>query len=114
MEINTTREKDAVIVSLKGRMDAITSLEFDESMSTLISAGGKFFIINLSQLDYISSAGLRSFLKIAKQLKAKDGKILFAGLQGPVHDVFKISGFITIFNVYETEEEALKSYLCAS
>jgi anti-anti-sigma factor len=114
MEINTTRKKDAVIVSVKGRMDAVTSLEFDKDMSALISGGGNIFVINLGELDFISSSGLRSILKIAKQLKAKNGEILFAGLQDPVHDVFKISGFSTIFRIYETEDEALKGCLCAS
>jgi anti-sigma B factor antagonist len=109
MEIITKKEKEAVIVAVKGRLDAVTSLEFDKSMSALISAGNNIFIINLSQLDFISSSGLRSILKAAKQLKASGGKILFASLQDPVNDVFKISGFSTIFAIYETEEEALRA-----
>ena len=72
-------------------------------------AGGDYtLVINLTGLEYISSAGLRSILSTAKQLKAKDGKMLFTGLQGPVKDVFKISGFGSIFKTFETEEEALR------
>lgn len=109
MEIDTKKEKEVVVVSVKGRMDAVTSLEFDQRMSALISAGENMFLINLSQLEFISSSGLRSVLKLAKQLKAKNGKVLFAALRDPVHDVFKISGFSTIFKIYETEEEALRA-----
>ncbi len=64
-------------------------------------------IINLSDLEYISSAGLRSILAIAKVLKAKGGKMIFACLKGTVKDVFKISGFGSIFQIYDSEEEAL-------
>jgi anti-anti-sigma factor len=109
MEIITKKEKGAVIVSVKGRMDAVTSLEFDKRMSALVSAGDTIFVLNLSQLDFISSSGLRSVLKIAKQLKPGGGRLLFAGLQDPVKDVFKISGFSTIFAIYNTEEEALQA-----
>jgi len=109
MEISTKKENNAVVVSVKGRMDAVTSPEFEKSLSALIATGENTFLINLSQLEYISSAGLRGILTIAKQLKAKDGKIFFAALQGAVKDVFQISGFGTIFKIFETEEEALKT-----
>ena len=109
MEINTKKDQNIVIVSLKGRMDAVTSPDFEKSLSERIAAGESNFLINLGHLEYISSAGLRSILTIAKLLKAKDGKILFAGLRGPVKDVFNISGFGAIFKIFETEEEALKA-----
>jgi anti-anti-sigma factor len=109
MEINTKKNQNIVIVSLKGRMDAVTSPDFEKSLSERIAAGESNFLINMDRLEYISSAGLRSILTIAKLLKTKDGKILFAGLQGPVKDVFNISGFGNLFKIFETEEEALKT-----
>jgi anti-anti-sigma factor len=107
MEITTRKTGDVLIASVKGRLDAVTSQEFDKGMSQFLTQGEKAIVINFSQLEYISSAGLRSILSAAKQLKAKDGKILFAGLTGPVKDVFEISGFYTIFKVFDSEEEAL-------
>jgi anti-anti-sigma factor len=107
MEISKRKEKDIVVISVKGRMDAVTSPAFEKDMSDLISKGEKTFVINLSKLDYISSAGLRSILASAKQLKEKQGKLLFAELQGPVNEVFKIAGFFSIFQAYETEEAAI-------
>lgn len=108
MEISTKKDQNNVIVSIKGRMDAVTSPEFEKSLSDLIAAGEINFLISMSRLEYISSAGLRSILTIAKILKAKGGNILFAGLQGPVKDVFNISGFGAIFKIFEAEEDALK------
>jgi anti-anti-sigma factor len=107
MEITKRKEKDIMIISVKGRMDAVTAPSFEEDMADLISKGEKAFIINFSKLEYISSAGLRSILAAAKQLKEKQGKLLFAGLVGPVQEVFKIAGFYSIFQAYDTEEAAI-------
>lgn len=109
MEIITKKEQNTLIVSLKGRMDAVTSPDFEKSLKEMVEAGENSILISLSGLEYISSAGLRSILTIAKLLKAKEGKVLFSGLQGPVRDVFNISGFGAIFKIYETESEALKA-----
>jgi len=107
MEIQTRKEKNAVIVSVKGRMDAVTAPEFEKNLSDLIAKGENTFLLNFSGLEYISSAGLRSILATAKKLKEKEGKILFAGLHGPVEEVFKISGFHSIFKIFDSEEAAL-------
>jgi anti-anti-sigma factor len=108
MEIQTRKEKNAVIVSVKGRMDALTAPEFEKNLSDLISKGETLFLLNFAGLEYISSAGLRSILATYKKLKEKQGNILFTGLQGPVEEVFKISGFHTIFKIFDSEETALR------
>ena len=107
MEIQTAKEKDTTIVKVKGRIDAVTAPEFEKRLAELMAVGEKIFILNLVGLEYISSAGLRSILATAKQLKAKEGKLLFAELQGSVKDVFKISGFGSLFKIYDSEAEAL-------
>ena len=108
MEIATRKEGNAVVVLVKGRIDAVTAPEFEKGLSAVMDGGDLTLVLNFNGLEYISSAGLRSILSTAKQLKAKNGKLLFAALQGPVRDVFKISGFGSIFKIYDTEEEALR------
>jgi anti-anti-sigma factor len=107
MEIRDMKEKDTIVVNVKGRIDAVTAPEFEKRLADLMAAGEKMFLLNFSELEYISSAGLRSILVTAKQLKAKEGKLIFAGLQSSVKDVFKISGFGSLFNIYDSEAEAL-------
>jgi len=107
MEIKTKKDDKGLIVSVNGRIDAVTAPDFEKSLLERISSGETILVINLSELEYISSAGLRSILSIAKVLKAKGGKMMFACLRGTVRDVFKISGFGTIFQIFDTEEEAL-------
>jgi anti-anti-sigma factor len=108
MKIDAIKEGNAIVMSLKGRLDAVASSEFETSLSDWISKGEHNFLLNLTDLDYISSAGLRSILAASKKLKERSGKIFLTGLHGPVEEVFKISGFISIFRVFATAEAALK------
>ncbi len=108
VEINAKKERNMMVVSVKGRMDAVTAPEFEKNLSDLIAQGENAFLVSLKELEYISSAGLRSILATAKKLKEKQGKIVFAGLRGPVEEVFKISGFYSIFKIFDSEEAAFK------
>ncbi len=107
MEISTRKEKNIPIVSVKGRIDAVTAPEFEKNLFDLIANGEKNLVVSFADLEYISSAGLRSILSTAKKLKAENGKMVFAGLRGPVEEVFKISGFYSIFNIFDSETTAL-------
>lgn len=106
--INNGKEKNAVKVSVKGRMDAVSAPEFEQKMGDWIEEGEVNFIIDLVGLDYISSAGLRSILATAKNLKAKGGQIILTALQEAVKEVFEISGFSSIIPIHETVEAALE------
>lgn len=108
MEIKTKNEQSAVVVSIKGRVDTVTASELERCLSELIDRGENLLILNMTDLDYISSAGLRVVLSTAKKLKVKQGDILLTGLQGVVKEVCEISGFSTVFKIFDTEEEALK------
>ena len=108
MEITRKKDENTVILAINGRMNAVTTPEFEKILSEMISTGENSFLINLNSLEYISSAGLRSILAGAKKLKETGGELMFSGLQGAVEDVFKISGFHSLFKVFVTEDEALK------
>ncbi len=110
MEISNRKEKDVAVVTVSGRIDAITAPDFESHLDQLIVQGNKLILINLSGLGYISSAGLRSILSSAKKLKSLSGEVFFTGLQGPVEEVFQISGFQSIFKIFPSEGEALNSF----
>ncbi|PKN34672.1 MAG: anti-sigma factor antagonist [Deltaproteobacteria bacterium HGW-Deltaproteobacteria-19] len=117
MEITTTIERDTITVERdiitvtpKGRVDAVTAADFEKELIRLADQGYRYFLLDLHALEYISSAGLRSILAFAKTLKGKDGRLVFTSLQGPVKDVFRISGFGSIFKLCETKEEAFQEF----
>ena len=107
MEVLVKKEDKAFIVAVKGKMDATTAPEFEDKMNELIAQGENCFIIDFSDLTYISSAGLRSVLASAKKLKSTKGKLLFASINGSVKNVFDISGFALIFEIYDSVKSAL-------
>ena len=108
MEIDKRKEENAIVVSVRGRMDAVSSPEFEKELAQLMAEGGKVFIIDFGGLDYISSAGLRSILATAKKLKEKEGKLLLSVLKDVVKEVFDISGFSSIIPIYDSVESALE------
>lgn len=107
MEIDTKETSGIKIISVKGSIDADTASEFDQSLEKHISSGGEKMILDLSRLEYISSAGLRVVMKAAKKMEVTGGEMAIAGLRGVVQEVFKVSGFYSLFKIYETEEEAV-------
>lgn len=107
MDIANRKEGKAVIMTVRGRMDAITATEFDKEIGVIIGNREKLIIIDLSGLDYISSAGLRSMLSASKTLKGEGGNIILTSLKDVVREVFEISGFSAILPIYESVETAL-------
>jgi len=105
MEIVTQTEPKYTVVSVSGRLDSVTAQELEKSCVSLVAGGGKF-IFDLSRLEYVSSAGLRSVLVIAKKLKGTGGSLVLCGLTGLVQEVFAISGFDSFLPVCSTLEEA--------
>lgn len=109
MDFTSEKKGDHLVVTIKGRMDAVTAPDFEKNCGEAIDAGEKSLIIDMGGLEYISSAGLRGILATAKKLKATGGQIAFANLSGMVQEVFAISGFTTMFPVHDTVEEACKA-----
>jgi len=107
MDFNNTKNGDALVVIVSGRMDAITASEFDAQCQSWIEKSETKVVIDLSGLEYISSAGLRSILSAAKKMKGAQGELLFCGLSGMVEEVFNVSGFAAMFKIYSTTEAAL-------
>ena len=106
MQISTRTHNDVHIVAISGSLDSTTSPEAQKSLTTVL-ASAKKVLLDFTQLDYISSAGLRVLLGAAKQLRASGGTLGMFGLNQSVREVFDISGFSTILAVYQSEAEAL-------
>ena len=91
-------------------MNTSTSPEAEKYVNQLIDGGANQFLFNLEELDFISSTGLRVILATGKKLSGSDGKLAICSPNITVKDVLDMSGFSTMFGVFETEEEALESY----
>ena len=108
MDITERKTADIVTLSLSGRLDTTTSKAFEDRILAHIESGERRIAIDLAELEYISSAGLRVFLLAAKRLDSAQGRIALCALTEPVREVFDIAGFIPIFAIYDSQQEALK------
>jgi len=110
MDIEARDVNDVKVVDIEGRLNTSTSPEADAFFKELIKDGATKILINLEEMDYTSSTGLRVVLSTGKQLSKVDGKMAICGLNPTVKEVFDMAGFSAMFDVFETEEEALKSF----
>ncbi len=107
IKTETVKEGKSTVFKVSGRLDNITAIQFDADCDKLQSDIGHSLVLDFSDLTYISSAGLRSVLLLGKKLNAKGGHILICGLSQVIKDVFQISGFTSMFPIFQTREEAL-------
>lgn len=110
MEITTRQLGEAWIVALAGSLDSATSPKAQQELDAIVSNGATRVAVDFSALDYISSAGLRVLLGVAKKVGAKGGALRTFGLNQTVREVFDISGFSTILPVFPSESDALKGF----
>jgi anti-sigma B factor antagonist len=108
MEISEQQADGATVLQLSGRLDGTTSAATDTKLAEAVGRNPAL-ILDMSALDYISSAGLRVLLKAAKQAQTAKQKLLLAALQPSVKQVFEISGFSTLFATFANRDDALAS-----
>jgi len=110
VELNSSRHGEVNLIQVTGRLDANSSPELEKELITLLESDEKFFLIDLAELDYISSVGLRVLLMVAKKAKALGGKVALNSLREHVLEVFEIAGFTAIFPIFASREEALENF----
>jgi len=107
MDLQTRIENKAIVISISGRLDAVTAPEYEKRIRELIDSGNIYIVVDFEHLDYISSAGLRGLLVMAKLLNAKGGRACLASVKGNVLSVFDMCGLTTVFKMENSVAEAL-------
>lgn len=107
MDITRNDVNGVAIITVNGRMDATTVSVFNDASQGLIKENATKIVVNLSGLEYISSAGLRGILSMGKDCKKAGANLAFCSMQSMVADMFKLSGFMTILHVFATQDDAL-------
>jgi len=106
MDVSTQVDGRTAIVRPVGRIDGTTTARLEQAITTLVSAGNARLVLDLQQVDYISSAGLRTILMAAKRAKTAAGGLVMFGLQPSVEEVMTTSGFATIVAIVDSEADA--------
>jgi anti-sigma B factor antagonist len=106
LQIQQSEHGTIKILQLIGRLDTETSPNFELAAYDLHQAGWRQYLVDLSQVSYVSSAGLRVLLALAKKVEG-GGSMALSGLAGVVREVFDKSGFSRMFTSYPDIQSAL-------
>lgn len=99
MKTTFTEESDKLVMSFEGRLDTAASIEVGRDMQVLNDCNGRDIILDVTNLDYISSSGLRLFLKLLKDARACNSTVSITGMSEYLRQVFDETGFTRLFNI---------------
>lgn len=108
MDVDQEKAGEVFVFDVSGRVDAATCKNIEVELLGAIDEGRNRILADCSDLDYISSAGLRIFLLAAKKLKASNGKMVLCSLQPQIKTMFEIAGFSTAFPIVESRDDGMK------
>jgi len=111
MKLEETLLNDVTSIKLKGRFDANTSDSVEKFIREKIEKGRSQLVLNMENVSFVSSAGLRVVIIIARELRNEHrGDLHIAALQPSVRRVFEISGLNNILNIFDDEQTATKAF----
>jgi anti-anti-sigma factor len=110
MNVTSRHYGNAVVVKVSGRLDQDTCEPFRVQLTEMVEAAARqkgTVVLDLSGLEYVSSAGLRCFMLASREARARNARILVAALQPMVAEIFAISHFNLVFQLFPGVREAL-------
>jgi anti-anti-sigma factor len=110
MDITVEHQNSSVVVKVTGSIDSLTAANLSEALSKEIEAGARQMVVDMSGVDYTSSAGLRALLGSVKLARHHGGDFRLAGVQKFVFKVLELSGFTSILKSFDSVDEALASF----
>jgi anti-sigma B factor antagonist len=111
-EFNTSiLEKGKIsVINLKGYLDAHTAPKLENNFTQLIEQNRYNIVVNFDELAYISSAGLGVFMAYIEKIRENNGDIKLSNMSEKVYNIFDLLGFPLLYEIYKTEDEAVKKF----
>lgn len=109
-QYSSSKHGKVTLVNVGGSLDSETAPRFDEKLRGEISKGATRLVCNMSKLDYIASAGLGVLIGVNDTLGKKGGEIKLSSMSDKITKIFKLLGFLNLFKIYKTDDEALDSF----
>jgi anti-sigma B factor antagonist len=108
MDVQVKNIDDVTVVAIAGELDGKTAPVAQETVLPLAAPGCKL-LIDMSEVPYMSSAGLRMMLLIYRQVSANDGQSVLVGLSEEIKDTMEVTGFLDYFEVRDTFDAGLEA-----
>ena len=97
MKTEIVEKGNQIIASFAGRLDTPASVQTAEDVKPLLEAQNKEIILDCTELEYISSSGLRIFLSIRKEVATHGSKVIVRNINADIRQVFMMTGFVSLF-----------------
>lgn len=110
MELAQKVAENVGVLTVSGQVDAASAPEVEKALQALLTAQRGQVVVDLTAVDYVSSAGLRVLLAGIKQARSLGGDLRLAGLQPHVKEVFDIAGFTPLFQITPDAAAAVRSF----
>ena len=102
MEITINENGSGMLCTLAGRLDTPASLQASKDIQPLLDNADKEIVLDCSDLEYISSSGLRILLGIRKETARKGGKVIIKHIREEIRQVFLMTGFYNLFEIQDS------------
>ena len=111
MELKTKKSNNIIVIYLAGRLDVHLSADVEKEINKIINEEtSSHLLLNLQDVEYMSSSGLRIFVSTMRILKESKRKLYLCNMNSAVKKIFEVVELMDMFDIYETEEEALRSF----
>ena len=110
MEIQSERRQNILVMSLSGSVDALTADQAERTIAAQFDRAQQQVVVDLSQVDFMSSSGVRALLTTLKRSREVGAELRLAAAQPGVQRTLEISGLVRVFKSYPTVEEAVCSF----
>ena len=110
MEVTTTELTRCDLIKATGRINSQTAPQLEDAFKALQDQGRQQFVFDMSQVDFISSAGLRVMIHIQKTCDLNQGELVLASVPALVYETLDLAGFVPLFQIYDTVVQAVGSF----
>lgn len=110
VDIQREQREGVELLRLLGRLDAVSAPEAEQAFRDVLSEGSEYVLVDLSEVEYMSSGGIRAMIMFSRGLSSRDGRLKLCGLSPFVKQVFEISNLNQVFEIYPTPEDGLAAF----
>jgi anti-anti-sigma factor len=110
MKTEVQQESNSTVIKVTGSVDALTAADLSRVLTNQVSEGHVNLVVDLTGVEFMSSAGLRTLLGAVKESRSNGGDLRIASTNPGIDKVLKMSGFHNIAKVFPSQAEAVSSF----
>jgi anti-sigma B factor antagonist len=111
MDVTSTQYKRCDVVAASGRIDSQTAPRLEAALQEIMDAGRYNIVLDMRDVDFVSSAGLRVMIAVQKTCKKWNrGELVLVNVPQRIHETLDLAGFVPLFDIYDDMVEAVGSF----